>query len=105
MNNRLLALYLGDRAAVLGKVGLLALAITLAPLALTANGVVREQAYAASDVPGLDDPATHNAADDNGVDNADGNDVSDDNGNGVNNPDGNDVGDDNGVDNADGNDV
>jgi hypothetical protein len=81
MNNRLLALYLANRrAALLGKAGLLAMAMTLAPLALTANGVVREEAYAASDVPGLDDPATHDTADNNAVDNSDGNDVGHGNG-------------------------
>ena len=69
MNNKLSTPYLCDRRpALLGKAGLLALAMTIAPLALTTHGVARVQANAANDLLETDDPATEIATDDNGTD-------------------------------------
>jgi hypothetical protein len=84
MTNRLLsiplaALLADRRALLLGKAGLLALALTLAPTILSGHGLLGDQAFAANDVPGVDDPVGHDANDDNGVDPA-GHDVNDDNG-------------------------
>src|SRR6266404_1923291 len=94
MNNRLLILHLGSgRAAVLGKTGLLALAMTLAPLALTTHGVVRGQAYAASDLPGTDDPATETGTGaKDSVDTGDATDTTHTSGTGTDSADSNDEG-------------
>ncbi len=96
LSTPLAALLADRRALLLGKAGLLALALTLAPTILPGHSPLSNQAYASNDVPGADDPADHDANDDNGVDPA-GHDANDDNGV---DPADHDANDDNGDDNG-----
>jgi hypothetical protein len=89
MRNSLLSVVpAGRRTLLLGKAGLLAAALVLAPSFTSSlpagHSSLAGQAWASNEVPGADDPAGHDANDDNGVDAAD-HDANDDNG--ADNPD------------------
>ena len=81
------------RTLLLGKAGLLAIALIFAPAFVSGHTPLGGQAYASNDLPGTDDPTDAN--DNNGVDQGDNDTIED---NGVDQGD-HDANDDNGVDN------